>query len=253
MSYKNAEQSDSTYIGYIYCIECIIDNKKYVGQTTSTIEKRYEQHISCANSGIDTYLYRAIRLHGKGKFKVYQLEVVTAGSSYELSDLLNELEKSHIETLDTYAPRGYNMTHGGREFSTPSSRPVCMVNHEGDVLNSFESIREAAKSTGRNEKNIQDACNSKSHYSGGMFWFYSSGDITVGLNIGRQEKGKNNWKGHTTYSGLPVNMYSKGGVLLARYNSSADASRVTGVAQMNISRCCNGKRMSAGGYLWAYA
>ena len=36
------------------------------------------------------------------------------------------------------------------------------------------------------------------------------------------------------------------------YNSAREASRVTGVNQGSISKCCNGLRVSAGLYKWSY-
>ena len=51
-----------------------------------------------------------------------------------------------------------------------------------------------------------------------------------------------------------VQMFDKStGELLATYPSTHEAERITGIAQQSISSCCNGKRKSAGGYIWRYA
>ena len=44
----------------------------------------------------------------------------------------------------------------------------------------------------------------------------------------------------------------KTGELLATFPSTNEAGRVTGITQQHISSCCNGKRKSAGGYVWRY-
>ena len=51
-----------------------------------------------------------------------------------------------------------------------------------------------------------------------------------------------------------VQMFDKStGELLATFPSTMEAARVTGINQGNISKCCNGKRKSAGGYKWRYS
>ena len=42
------------------------------------------------------------------------------------------------------------------------------------------------------------------------------------------------------------------GVVVGTYISSADAENKTGINATNISRCCNGKRKSAGKYQWRF-
>ena len=40
--------------------------------------------------------------------------------------------------------------------------------------------------------------------------------------------------------------------LLATFPSTIEAERVTGIDHSHISKCCNGKLKSAGGYVWKY-
>ena len=50
-----------------------------------------------------------------------------------------------------------------------------------------------------------------------------------------------------------VQMFDKfTGELLATFPSAMEAWRVTGIAYQNISKCCNGKYKSSGGYKWRY-
>ena len=37
-----------------------------------------------------------------------------------------------------------------------------------------------------------------------------------------------------------------------KYKSTAEASKITGIQQANISACARGKRKQAGGYIWKY-
>ena len=43
------------------------------------------------------------------------------------------------------------------------------------------------------------------------------------------------------------------GTLVAEYSSAHEAERKTGIRNGNISRCCNGKLKTSGGYKWQYA
>ena len=51
----------------------------------------------------------------------------------------------------------------------------------------------------------------------------------------------------------PVIQYDRNGNRLRRYDSITDASNETGIVHNNISRCCNRKGKSAGGFKWLYA
>ena len=49
-----------------------------------------------------------------------------------------------------------------------------------------------------------------------------------------------------------VLQYSKSGEFIAEYPSIMEAERQTGCYNQNISQCCQGKRKSAGGFIWKY-
>lgn len=92
-------------IGKIYLIENQINHKKYVGQTSSTIEKRWKEHCRdalkeyCKNRP----LYRAIAKYGVDNFTITLLEE---------TDNPNEREQYWIEFYNSFH-YGYNATLGG--------------------------------------------------------------------------------------------------------------------------------------------
>lgn len=49
---------------------------------------------------------------------------------------------------------------------------------------------------------------------------------------------------------VPVDMYSKNGTFLKSFPSFIEASRITGISKSGIARTANGKRKSAGGFVW---
>jgi len=91
----------------IYCIENVVDNKKYIGQSRD-IETRYSCHKNHLKNNIDSkYLQHAYNKYGVENFIYYVLELCKI-------DDLNEGEVSWIEKLQSNNPLfGYNLLHGG--------------------------------------------------------------------------------------------------------------------------------------------
>ena len=51
----------------------------------------------------------------------------------------------------------------------------------------------------------------------------------------------------------PVFSVDKESGLIMWWQSASEAERCTGIPQSSISKCCQGKRKSAGGHIWFYA
>jgi group I intron endonuclease len=95
--------------GIIYQITNRETGKKYIGQTTVGIQKRWHSHVWAAyhrKTPQRYVLYKAIRKYGKDGFLVEQID--TAESLCEL----NQKETEWIARLGTFG-NGYNMTEGG--------------------------------------------------------------------------------------------------------------------------------------------
>lgn len=93
--------------GLIYIIKNDVNNKVYIGQTTTDIHTRFNQH--CKKSTIKNRhykLYNAIKKYGKNHFYCEILE-----SNVPISQLNNK-EIYYIEQYDSYY-KGYNSTKGG--------------------------------------------------------------------------------------------------------------------------------------------
>ena len=95
-------------MGYIYCITNLINEKKYVGKTTYSITKRFQEH--CKDSKKERCerrpLYDAMNKYGIENFVVEELIECP-------NDELDSYEKMYIEKLQTYGHNGYNATKGG--------------------------------------------------------------------------------------------------------------------------------------------
>lgn len=98
--------------GFIYCITCLTNGKMYIGQTSKTIEERFQSHIHKAEIGKNYALYRAIRKYGPENFTIEEVMFVEAPTKEELKQKLDYLERRFIARYDTLR-HGYNMTIGG--------------------------------------------------------------------------------------------------------------------------------------------
>lgn len=96
---------DCTAYGVVYLITNNVNGKRYVGQTTKTIEHRFKQHK--ALKGACRAIESAIQKHGAENFKIEVL--AAAGNQKEL----NETETRLICELGTVSPNGYNLQSGG--------------------------------------------------------------------------------------------------------------------------------------------
>ena len=84
----------------IYCIENLINGKKYVGKGSNVIKRMNDSHYN------STYLNRAIKKYGTNSFIRYIIECCEI-------DELNKKEQYYIKELKTKVPNGYNLTDGG--------------------------------------------------------------------------------------------------------------------------------------------
>lgn len=98
---------------YIYKITNLLNNKIYIGQTTKTIEQRFNKHISeakCEIKGIrpNNYFHNALNKYGAENFTIEILEEVST------IEELNRQEAYWINKLRaTNKDIGYNLMAGG--------------------------------------------------------------------------------------------------------------------------------------------
>jgi hypothetical protein len=79
-------------------------------------------------------------------------------------------------------------------------------------------------------------------------WCTARGNIVHAVKHGLKRSTRN----HAAIS-KTVKMYTSDGAYINTYPSTREAERQTGILQQSISKCCLGKRRTAGGYTWRYA
>ena len=148
------------YIGYIYKITCLINNKIYIGQTIQTPQKRFQGHISeSKRENTSMVIAKAIRKYGKENFKIEQIAMVIENTQDLLYESLNQLERECIlKYKSTDRNIGYNIDDGGHS-GTIAKKAVDIYYIDGTFIETVDSRRKASELYNINEDDISAVCN----------------------------------------------------------------------------------------------
>jgi len=117
MKYFPPNNPPENYIGIIYMATNLLNNKKYIGQTTRSLKVRVKRHIREVKR-TSSHFHNAIIKYGEGSFR-WEIIGYVSGTHSDL----NIAEKECIYFFRTYGNNGidfdtvygYNMTYGGQE------------------------------------------------------------------------------------------------------------------------------------------
>lgn len=119
----------------IYCIENVINHKKYIGLSRD-IHRRWNEHRSDLrnNCHVNVYLQRAWNVYGEESFK---FDIVELCDPTEICDK----ERYYILEYHTLShENGYNLTSGGECVSTTNKQVIHLLS--GKI---YDSVKSAAK------------------------------------------------------------------------------------------------------------
>ena len=140
-------------MGSIYKITNTANGKSYIGQTIHNAEKtRIRQHLTGSSNG-NRIVKHAIEKYGQDAFTY---EILHDGIIPEFLDIL---EREAIETFNTIAPHGYNLTEGGEGGSlSDETRQKMSEAKKGKKPNNYgkthsDETRRKISEANRGEKN----------------------------------------------------------------------------------------------------
>jgi len=123
------DDETQTIDGKIYKITNLINNKVYIGQTTRTIQQRFDEH-SKINRRYHNLIQRAIQKYGVENFKI---EHIDSAITYKE---LNQKEKEWVIKENCIAPFGYNLCLGGyNKGVSDESKERMKLSHLNKVSN----------------------------------------------------------------------------------------------------------------------
>lgn len=227
------------YEGYIYKIINTVNDKIYIGQTTTTIEKRFRDHKGSVKNG-KYDLYRDMRKYGIDCFDIIEIDNTNAETLNALIDKLNVLEINYIEKYDSFN-NGYNNTIGGDNYDILSiKKPVTQYDYDGNIINKYISVSEASRQTNISSIDISMCCNKKLYTAGGYIWRFQNKTIKpLELEL-------------IKYKNRKVCQYDLNKNLINTFDTIVEASKYTSVGKASISKCCNHNNKTAGGYVFLY-
>ena len=116
--------------------------------------------------------------------------------------------------------------------------PVEQLDFEtGEVINSFPSIKEAARALGIPREGVSDVLNGRRKSSGGFFWCRSGDDVMP--------------TARGSYGRVPIEQLDfETGEVINSFPSIKEAARALGIPPNCVSDVLNGRSKSSGGFFW---
>ncbi len=168
----------------LYKITNLLNNKNYIGITNRKLEERFAEHKKLSSK---SFISKAIQSDGVDNFSFEVL--LTEIENKDISDL----ECEYIKKYNSLLPNGYNADLGGVEYHKHSDyikqiisekgkgnknskyvADILMYDEQGNLLNRFQTAREAARYLGNESKNvgINYCLNGKQKIAYGYVWKY---------------------------------------------------------------------------------
>lgn len=129
-----------------------------------------------------------------------------------------------------------NASKNFKEWHEKTKKPIIQKTLDGDIVEIFSSVREAANKTKITYTNIGFAANGKRLTAGGYKWEFVDNKNQEPLV--RKDKC------------VKVEQLSLDGNLINIFNSIVDAAKATGCSERGISAVINGRNKTSGGFKW---
>lgn len=121
---------------------------------------------------------------------------------------------------------------------------VFKFNEKGILIDIYNNLEDASNKTQISKQTICKACKDKKVHKQAIWRYENEIEIPLKIEYGWSNSGPKR---------TPVCQYDKDTKeLIGTYESVKKASQITGVNSSNIASVCQGRRKTAGGYVWSY-
>lgn len=233
----------------IYKITNTVNNKLYIGFTSTSLIKRLNKHnYDATQNSYQSKLHRALLKYGKDKFTIRLIK------SFKNKNKAFKYEQFLIKKFNT-VKRGYNITLGGegspgikisekqkKAIAKALGRPV--IRNDGKV---FKSVSEAARKCNLYVANIVRCIQGKRVSTGGYTWKYLTNDPSL-LRIKNRKLAILN-ADSKRFKKRKIRCLTNNKI----YPSLMAAAKDLGLDYRNIQAVCAGKRQFHGNMRFKYA
>lgn len=235
------------YVEELKKIEC--DTSFELNEKLNKYEREYIRKYDSLNNGYNmTAGGDCTMLHNQKV--VYQFDLfgnyIAEYKSVRLAAQMTNLDQGHISACCL----GIKSSTGGFRWSYQRDNdfddntrctPVIQYDLHGNIINKFNSVKEAVEKTNCSKSSILSCCQGLSCQNRGCVWRYKNDSF---------DKYPINKK----YQPRMVYQFDMDYCFVNEYPTLEEAGRISGVATgQNIRMCCNNKSRQSGGYYWFYA
>jgi GIY-YIG catalytic domain len=177
------------------------------------------------------------KIHNINKDELYQKYIVENLSLNKCAVYFNTSKCTIFRNISDY---GFKKSKSDwyNQLSTIPKIEINQYDLEGNLIKEWLGAVTIQKELGIDGGIILNCCKGRQSKSHGFIWRFKEDDNIIRKNITGKEK----------KSVLQI----KDGDIINRFDSIADASRVTSIQRSSISYCCRGILKTAGGYNWNF-
>lgn len=250
---------------------------RYIGFTSGKIQKRLNGHIGKAlyskcNYHVTNWVRKLLREGSKPEIKILDFCNKNNWEEYEIYwicqmrawgfDLTNRHKggKGYARLTDEQKwnrsqimKSKMSNPHFKLKYKKAHSKykkPIVQMTLTGDLIREWSGIKEASRHTKIDSSSIAKACRGIVKTAGKYCWEFKNEKDLIKKKVEYSNKAKKNFKKCIEKSKKPIVQYSLEGQIIKEWPSAADAERALGIFKTAIYNCCNGSKLSAGGFLW---
>lgn len=161
----------------------------------------------------------------------------------ETKKKISETLKGNVISEDVRKKIGESLRGKRTGADSPYAKKVVQYDLQGNFIKTWDSIVDAENAL--RIRGVSSCCNDCNHVVktvGGYIWRYFGDELTEEYI---------NWCNRRKTSRY-IAQYSLSGELIYVFESVTTAALKAGISHSNISACCNGRKRTAGGFIWKY-